>query len=1220
MFFYSQADKVLRIGEERPVVADDVPKLPTQFQDQVIVNELKDVRTILLSVHKSPKTPRKPGQEYLNVALATYGSSFVGVVALKLIADSGTILVPVIIREFVKWTSTITCQQTNTCMQELKPGGIFVLVLLGLLLVQTISMNFQLERALKAGFKLKTFLSFYIFRKSLELTPGSKRPEEINRLIENDSEKIFLSMGSAHTLYSAPLIIITSVIVMATWIGSSAIVGFLFIAGFVYGQSFMMRFLIDFLQSTSLISNQRVQRIRSVLAGLKSIKANGMEKSSVDQIAAIRKKENARTQLYLIGRSSLAGLTQIIPFFGFLVTLTWHYAVQKENVDIATILSCLAMFQGMRVPMILFPQVLSQAIDASKALQRIRSFLNAKVEPKISNDKKDSSLINVSSESLKSLANLCRNAKASPEPLAIKKGSLVAVVGPVGSGKSSLLKTIASSLDSVAMSSSPTWLFDGTVAENIALCDTDSWLYNQEKIFEAIESAGLKKDVEDFSEKELTMVGEASAFISGGQRNRIGLARAFFQDRDVLLMDTPFLGVDRSTARDIFENTIIKKLSDKTRIFTTTDPSLLSSCDTVLVLKNGAIAEQGSLESLQKNPSSYVHTLKLDTYENVSELDYSHAVVAGKEGNGTVALKTNAKPATSPIYAYYTLAGGALAVIFVSIFVVATQYLRIVADSWLLQYVKTAGHAEWPRNGAILFGMGFAQVFSILIQGWAVGFICLRASTHIHTKAFDGLVHAPMSFFFRNTIGSISSRFGKDISDLDSVLPETIRILFFTVSLVLANLITVGYASPNLYTLLLPTFIYFFNLQAFFRKTSKPLKRIEITHRTNLTSFVTECINGSDAIQRANAFKFFETKFSQKLNTFNSPVFLFFHMQRWLSMRLDVISAGLSSLTMLISVFHALSKDPNFHTVSLGWSGMALLYCLSTSASLTWAIRQISESERLMVPAEKLVHFAADIPSETQGAEDQLDAEAKGYSIEFKSATLNFVDVKASSEEVRGFKDVQLKIPAGSRFGIVGRTGSGKTTLASSVVRLFELDDGSVLLDGKNVRDVKLEELRSRVAYVSQDPVMFPGTIRYNLDSRSLVEDSRIMNLLQTLGLKEKVESSALGLNTLIENITFTSGEQQLICLARALLRNPKVLILDEATSNLDVPTQTRVKDILSSPYCEGMSILIISHQIPFVSAACGFVAVMEDGKLVEIGTVKDLSKRSNGKFSALAR
>ncbi|KAJ3143198.1 hypothetical protein HK101_003168 [Irineochytrium annulatum] len=810
--------------------------------------------------------------------------------------------------------------------------------------------------------------------------------------------------------------------------------------------------------------------------------------------------------------------------------------------------------------------------------------------------------------------------------LRIPHGQLVAVIGPVGAGKSSLLSALAGEMRlvggvvsrpegwAVRSAMTPVWIRGGTIGENVVLGKT----VEEVRLTRCLNAVGMEKDLKDMADGVQTVVGEGGVRLSGGQRVRVGLARCLYQDGELVLMDDPFASVDAHVARHIMEKAILGELKGRTRVVVTHSIGMLGHFDRVIVMREGRIVANGTLDEVMAvgEASEFVATLRKKEEENA-------AIPRGVDG-----VDKAEKTAIS--------GGGSL---------IVPEERTVVSWETFTEYVRLAGGlTKWgskdlPESvsgltGILVYGaLGLAQVFSITVQGAMIANGGCDASNFLHLKSLAGLLTAPMKFFETNPVGRIVSRFSKDIDDIDNFLPEAVRIAIFTMSLVLANLLSIAFVYPTFFYVLLPCLWIYYDIQLYYRMTAKQIKRLEAQTRAPVTAHAVEVLSGLAAIRSHGIQAQVLEEFRRKLDSHNRCGYLFYHMQRWLSVRLEAVSAGLIFTTAMLCVGFAATASwhPDRRTAPGPWvSGLALSYSLQITASLAWLIRQVSETERMLSGVERLRHYgyrlghedgdgrrAADRTTESgRGDGDRLSAWPAAGKVE-----LDGVGIVYDNGSV-GLSGVNLKIEAGSKVGVVGRTGAGKSTLVACLTRLVACSEGTVMIDGVNIADIGVRTLRRGVAVVPQDAVLFSGTIRWNLDPWNHSTDAMIWDALKRTGLEPTVRALPSGLLSVIKDSgsNWSAGQRQLLCLTRALLAKAKVLILDEATSSTDPASERLVRETLKlvADADAKMTIIVVTHRVAGLVGLCERVVVMDGGRIVEDGETKKLVNAEGGLFRAL--
>ncbi|KAI9352989.1 P-loop containing nucleoside triphosphate hydrolase protein [Zopfochytrium polystomum] len=1214
-------------------------------------------------------TSRRP---LLSALLATHGAPYAAAGVFRLAADAAAVASPLVLRAIVthvdrerpaaadaggrsQWAATATAT-----------GVALVALFFALQLLQTVAVNAHLRRTMRVGFLIRTQLMAAIYNKALVLSPLARSEfsdGKIVNLMETDPARVELSTGSLHVLYSAPLMILAATGILYASLGVSGLFGFAFLAAYVPLQARAMKAVAMWRRKTTAISDSRVNVIKESLSGMVMVKLSQWEKVLLDRIFKLRDQETALVKLYLVFRASIAGITQIVPMFAlFCALFSWSFLHGWRLPDPPIIFSSMSLFFSLRVPLILLPQVLTQATDAAVSLERIQSFLLAdEVEEATQSTTPARPLedldVHVENADFRWTSSPPTAAAASDAKkifslrnidLSVKRGELVAVVGTVASGKSSLLAALAGELPianggrrrvggRVAVCPNPAWIVNATVKENILF----GAALDRDRLSAVVDACALGEDLSAMAKGEETEIGEKGFNLSGGQRVRVALARAAYSAANVLLLDDPFGAVDAHVAKHILERCILGFLRGRTRIVTTHSVHLLPNFDRVVVLSDGCIVESGTFDELASKRGGALARM-------LSEDAANGAVPAGGErksavGSGKAAARAAAGPVYGPeerivvsratLWAYFRFAGGWPTMAVVAVFMTLTQVARVVGDRWLSSLASSSSDAKTLAGLLLYLCFGLLQVASIIAQGFAVASAGVLAAKRLHAAAVGGVFSAPISFTQTNPVGRIVSRFSKDVDDVDNFLPEALRIALFTMSLVLASLFSIAALSPTFLASLLPGLAVFYWLQGYYRKTSKQIKRLENILRSGVTAHLSETLSGLPTIRAFDAKPAFAQKFAAQLDSFNRAGYLFFHMQRWLSVRMETTAAVLigSAAALLVLAPHAPpAAGAAGNNGNNATAGLVLAYSLQITASLTWWVRQLSESERMMMAVERLRKYAA-LPAEEQEQVATAAAENKESRgerrVEFDRLTVDYATGGAGPPR-RAVADVSFSVAPGAALGIVGRTGAGKSTLVAALARLVAPASGGVRVDGVDVRAWSLRELRRAVFVVPQDPVLFSGSVRWNLDPEGAREDDALWTALRKVGLEDVVKQLPGGLNAEVKEAgrNWSTGQRQLLCLARAALLAPRVLVLDEATSSTDAESEARIRDAvlpMLSGDDGGCALVVVAHRVTTVARLCERVVVLDAGRVVEEGAVASLmlvAGGGGGRFAALVR
>ncbi|CAB3994524.1 multidrug resistance-associated 5 isoform X1 [Paramuricea clavata] len=855
------------------------------------------------------------------------------------------------------------------------------------------------------------------------------------------------------------------------------------------------------------------------------------------------------------------------------------------------------------------------------------------------------------------------------------KGKLIGICGGVGSGKSSLINAILAQMNlvegsvsvngSMAYVAQQAWLMNASVKENIVF----GQVFKPVRYEKVISACSLKQDLDIFPHGDQTEVGERGINLSGGQKQRISLARAVYADKDIYLLDDPLSAVDSHVGQHIFDNCIKGTLADKTIIFVTHQLQYLSHCDTVILLKAGRVAEMGKYETLMQDEkdfsvliNNYHQRLEAeenedeDEEENTSKLleeivrkrtlstqsigdNQPNATEEKKEMNdeskmnGVEKGKDNLMKAEdrkkggvsfSTYIRYCKAAGGFCVAASVVLILLTITLLRIFTDFWLGRWINDGNGnstesdlspGELNDNPdldfyAAIFGSSLALLmFLLVVKCFIYVNTVLRASSNLHNQVFRAVTKSPMEFFDTTPIGQILNRFSKDIDEMDTRLPFLVEALVLNLSLLLVTIILIAVLFYWFIIALVFFIALFIFLNIVFRRSVRELKRLDNISRSPIFSHISASVQGLSTLHAYGKTEEFVEKFEKLLDGNTLPFFMFACSHRWLAVRLDIITIGITTVTALLVV---LLRD----NVPAAMGGLAITYAIRMSGTLQFTVRLTAETEAIFTSVERLLHYIDNLKQEAPSSiPDKKPADvwpAKG--------SLSMVGLKMRYREGLPLvlKGITCNIKAEEKIGIVGRTGSGKSSIGVSLFRLVEPADGTICIDGVNILDIGLDDLRSKLSIIPQDPILFIGTVRYNLDPFHAHADEDVWIALERAHIKDTISNLPLKLQApVVENgENFSVGERQLMCMARALLRNCKILMLDEATAAIDSETDAKIQDTIREAF-KDCTMLTIAHRLNTVMDS-DRIMVMEQGQIVEFDKPSALLANKDSLFGSL--
>ncbi|XP_032668813.1 sodium leak channel non-selective protein-like [Odontomachus brunneus] len=842
------------------------------------------------------------------------------------------------------------------------------------------------------------------------------------------------------------------------------------------------------------------------------------------------------------------------------------------------------------------------------------------------------------------------------------KGKLVGICGHVGSGKSSLLLAALGQLrmtkghilreGSCAYVSQQAWVMNGTFKENILFGEE----FDAKRYYHTITICNLKDDLNMLPGGDETEIGERGVNLSGGQRQRVALARAYYANRDIYFLDDPLSAVDAYVGSYIFEKLIIEALRNKSILFVTHHIQFLKRCDEIYMMAKGKIVEHGTHEELMRLDREYASMVKSgivaaednlltgksagttqgsilndddnsDSQKAVTEFGSKENHTKEKLYKGkTLTVEEKAEKGAVKSYTYhiYIQATGGYVV---AILVFLTFFLNVGSSAfstwWLAVWIKAGGgNTTIPESNKIIYSeninanpdfLYYQNIYAAciggilltsLIRGFVIMFATIKASTTLHNMFFYKLIGAPLKFFETTPSGRIQNVFSRDMDEIDNYLPISIENMvqnIFTCSF--AIFFICGVLPWFFFPLLIFGGLFFF-VSKLFRVGMRDLKRMENVSRSPVLSFVTTTIQGLNTIHAFQKEKNFVHKFEELFNTNNLCQYLCQAAMRWSAVRLDSLVIASSFITALLVICLKNELSPAF-------AGLAMAYSTQMTGVFQYTVRLMSETEMRFISVERISYYLKTLQRE--GASKTADVKPADNwpshgKIEFKS-----VQMRYREELPLVLVGVSFSIKAGEKIGIVGRTGSGKSSLAVALFRLVEICEGIIKIDGINISKLELDVLRSKLSIIPQDPILFSGTIRSNLDPFQQHTDSDIWNTLEKTRMKDKVSLMTGNLDASVGfgGNNLSVGERQLLCLSRALLHSTKILLLDEATAAVDPETEAAVQNTLQNEFAD-CTILTIAHRLQTVVASDRILVMSNGLKIANIIPIMMLGRKQS--------
>ncbi|KAK4742371.1 hypothetical protein SAY87_000372 [Trapa incisa] len=1096
------------------------------------------------------------------------------------------------------------------------------------------------------GLRIQSFLSAAICGKQLKIssaTTTTHSPGEIVTLVTSDAYRVSEFPFWFHQIWSTCLQVVLVLAIVYYAVGLAAFAALLIIIATVAVSSPTAKLQHKYQKKLMEAQGRRVKVITEALANMKVLKLYAWEGHFKDIVQGLRKDESEWIGAALAQKGYYLVLFWTTPILVPAVTF-WVCYLLGTSLDAGSVFTFLASLRIVQEPIRLIPDVVGAFIKAKVSFQRIVSFLEA---PELQNKHikqgrleqgVDEAMVLVDAAEISWDMNTSSpKATLKNVHLTIKPGEKVAICGEVGSGKSTLLATILGEVPSVdgtvrvhgriAYVSQTAWIQTGTIQDNILFgSPMDPARYQ-----ETIRTCALAKDLDMLPYGDLTGIGERGVNLSGGQKQRIQLARALYQDADVYLLDDPFSAVDAHTATDLFNEYVMGALSGKTVLLVTHQVDFLPTFTSILLMSAGEILSAGSYDRMMASTPEFQHLinahnttagsdpqteLTVSRWEHRSKQEIEKSEVKESLGAlpGDQLIKEEEREigdtGLKPYIQYLKHDKGflyfALANLTHAIFIIG----QLVQNYWLAANVGNYGMSRIELY-SVYTGVGLSLAVFLLGRSYLVTLSGISASECISTQLLQSLFRAPMSFYDSTPLGRILSRVSSDLNIIDVDVAFRLAITLGTTMNTYTNFLILVFLTWPVVFVIVPMIYLTIIIQKYYYASSRELMRLDGTTKSFLSSYVAESIAGVMTIRAFGEEDRFFSRSLQLIDGNAGPEFHTFTAKEWLVQRLEILCAiVLSSVALAITLLH-------FASSSSGYIGMTLSYALSLNVFLVVSVQFQCLLSNLMVSVERVEQYM-DIKSEAPEIVEGSRPDPKWPAV--GSLSICNLKVRYRPGGPLVLRGITCNIQGGHKVGIVGRTGSGKTTLISTLFRLVEPTEGKIIVDDLDICTIGLRDLRSHLGIIPQDPTLFGGTVRYNLDPLSEHTDEEIWEVLAKCQLREAVQEKDQGINSLVvqDGSNWSMGQRQLFCLGRALLKRRRILVLDEATASIDNATDSILQRTIRAEFAS-CTVITVAHRIPTVMD-CTMVLGMSDGRVVEYDEPVMLMDREDSLFGQLCK
>ncbi|KAG9508844.1 Multidrug resistance-associated protein 1, partial [Fragariocoptes setiger] len=1223
-------------GFKRPITPASLWQTQPQDQAQTMTYEFE--RLWLRGKNKKKFYLSNSGlrRHHNHIALVVaklFGGKFIIAGLFKLIQDTLQFITPIFLKRLLRFMSSAT--------EPAWHGYLFGIGLLVIPTIQSLILGAYFHRMVRIGMQVRSLLISSVYRKSLLLGSSSRQDSttgEIVNLMAVDAQRFQDLMMYVNLLWSAPFQIGVSIYLLHNELGWPVFAGVAIMALVVPFNTFVsnrMKRNQVFLMKTK---DERIKQMSEILSGIKVLKLYAWENSFLQNIIAIREKELKFLRKILNFDALTVFGWQCSPFLVALVTFVVYVSVDVNNVlDSEKAFVSISLFNLLRFPMTMLPQMITSLVMTMVSVQRLNKFLNNDELLRYVTHNETLQAICVEDGSVTwthpalSIKHNAQTANGSsklsstelsdsehkPKPtlrdinLSVKRGQFITIVGQVASGKTSLLSSLLGEMHhirgrfnisgslKIAYVPQQAWIQNMSIRDNILFGRPfDATRYDQ-----VMRACALYTDILTLPAGDASEIGEKGINLSGGQKQRVSLARACYSDADIYLLDDPLSAVDSHVAKHLYEQVLSSTtglLANKTRLLVTNSLFVLPYVDKIVVMVDGKITETGTYNQLtsvdngafaefirqynsRSDEQDNKHGEMVETEDQALESQpMSESMKAIKVGAGADKLIETEHSETGKvrfsIYLYYFRSASFFWVTVVLLSLITANALNVGSNFWLSEWASDSEHADTRydiglRNLRMAgYGiLGGLQALCILLASLALAVGAVNASTRLHSALLQRTLRAPMTFFDTTPIGRIVNRFAKDIDVVDATLPSTFRSWTSCLLQVISVVIVITISYPELIMVIIPLACFYYAIQKIFIVTTRQLKRLESITRSPMYSQFSETLSGVSVIRAYNCTNRFIDQSNKLVDTNQSCCYPNVIANRWLSTRLELFGNLMATCSALFAVW-------NRATVNAGVAGLTISFAMSVTQTLSWFVRMTSDLETNIVSVERIDEFV------------KLDVEDEWVKSNFRPPA-DWPDrgaIKIENFSTRYRKDTSIvlsklfmNIRPREKIGIVGRTGSGKSSLSLALFRILEPVTGRIVIDNVDTKAIGLHDLRSKLTIIPQDPVLFSGTLRFNLDPLQLYTDEAIWRALDQAHLRTHINALSKGLDTKVAEYgeNFSVGQRQLICLARALLRKTKILVLDEATAAVDLETDSLVLKTIRKEF-QDCTVITIAHRL----------------------------------------
>ena len=950
------------------------------------------------------------------------------------------------------------------------------------------------------------------------------------------------------------------------------------------------------------------------------------------------------------------------------LTLT-VFVISKDEIEISSLFTSFQLINTITIPLMIIPLFLAQLVGNLVSIKRLQSFLLSEDYYNIRNKiiPKNDIVINFDNitfgvknnvenkNNIKLNLNLNNNSDCIEEiklleniSFSVKKGDFIGIIGGTGSGKTCLLNAIMNNYQIISKNENPEingeisfcpsqpWIMTETIRNNIIFfSDEDGKKYK-----EIISLCCLKNDFEKLSDEDETIINSTCSNISEGQKVRISLARCLYQNADIYLIDDIFSPLDKTIKNKIFHGAICNYLKDKTRIIIINDKSFLSFVDKIIFLQKGKIIFFGNYEEYKQfNKKKEEKNENEDNNENEKENNENKnrkisndnsqnedkIVTLNEFQNANDILNTvSTSKISCKTYLYYIkIQGGFIVFITLIILIIIVKSMELYRSTIIprlaksykelsKQNLKSRGHRAFMRNLKKNFFLFLKISIGTIILNFIIRFTTTRISIYamrvIHRKMIYRLVKAPINLFHDLVpVGQILNRLTQDIEIIQNIIRTVnsfIKLLFS-----LASCMIICYIYNKTIIFLSPIIVfYIIILTSYYLIAGRNLTRLQRISYSPIMTIFSETIRGLDIIRTSHVEENTKLKFFEKIDE-RYGIYLFGEgCKRWHAVRRSIFIQLIFGVIILYMAFYSETYSVRAIAIILQYTEEFLLHLINISLFYIELENSMIGLER----CEQIVKIEMEKDSDNNN-EILIDENwSKRGNIEFINY---YASYRPNTPEI--LKNINLKIESGEKIGIVGKTGSGKSSLINALSRIIEPKSGNIIIDDVDIQNITLKILREKISILPQESFLIESNLRDNIDPLNKYADEDILKIIEDLRLFKNLDNqNKLNFEIKENGKNLSTGEKKLICFARTIIKNNKIVIMDEVTSSLDTESKKIIIENIEK-YLNNSTVIMITNQVEMLKK-CDRIIVIDNGEIVEIGNYNKLIEDKNSLFYSL--